>query len=126
MRIDAGLKLVFKFAGGELSKGRLYDYIVLDPPAFVKSKARINEALRAYRELNSACMKLLEKGGLLATSSCSYHVGREALMEVLRSSAKDAGKSVRVVEARSQAKDHPVLLSVPETEYLKCAILEVG
>ncbi|MBI5827585.1 MAG: class I SAM-dependent rRNA methyltransferase [Deltaproteobacteria bacterium] len=115
---------VFEFAKGDLAKGRLYDYIVLDPPAFVKSKAKINEALRAYRELNSACMKLLKKGGLLATSSCSYHVNREAFMEVLRSSAKDAGKSVRIVETRSQAKDHPPLLSVPETEYLKCVILE--
>ncbi len=117
---------VFDFVKGELSRGAIYDYIVLDPPAFVKSKARINEALRAYRELNTGCLKLLKKGGLLATSSCSYHVDREAFMEVLRSSAKDAGRAVRIVEMRSQAKDHPPLLSVPETEYLKCVILEAG
>lgn len=117
---------VFDFVKGALAKGRLYDYIVLDPPAFVKSRAKINEGLRAYREMNTACMKLLKKGGLLATSSCSYHVNREAFMEVLRSSAKDAGKPVRIVESRSQAKDHPALLSVPETEYLKCVILEAG
>lgn len=116
---------VFEFMKKEAAAGNKYDYIVLDPPAFVKSKAKLNEALRAYRELNKACMHLLKKGGLLATSSCSYHVDRVTFLEMLRAAARDAGRLVRVIEMRSQGKDHPVLLSVPETEYLKCMILEV-
>lgn len=103
-----------------------YDFIVLDPPAFVKSKAKLNEAVRAYREVNAASMSLLKDAGLLATSSCSYHLEKAMFMEMLRAAAKDAGKKARVVEMRSQAKDHPISLSVPETEYLKCAILEVS
>lgn len=116
---------VFDFTRAEFSRGARYGLIVLDPPAFVKSKQRLKEGLKAYRELNTLCMKLLKQGGLLATSSCSYHVGRDAFMEMLRASARDAGRSVRVIETRSQAKDHPVALSVPETEYLKCVIAQV-
>ncbi len=116
---------VFEFVKEALSKKLLYDYIVLDPPAFVKSKAKIKEALRAYRELNSSCMRLLKGHGLLSTSSCSYHVDRNSFIEMLRDAARDAGKSARIVEARTQAKDHPAYLAVPETEYLKCFFLEV-
>lgn len=116
---------VFDFVKDEVHRGSRYDFVVLDPPAFVKSKAAIKEALRAYRDLNASSMKLLKEGGLLATSSCSYHVDRVAFMEMLRSAAKDAGRQARVIEYRSQAKDHPVSLSVPETEYLKCVILQV-
>lgn len=116
---------VFEFTTSEISAGNIYDIVVLDPPAFVKSKTRLKEGLRAYRELNGKCMKLLRKGGLLATSSCSYHVDRPAFIDMLRDAARDAGRTVRLVEVRSQAKDHPVSLSVPETEYLKCVIAEV-
>lgn len=116
---------VFEFLSGEVSGGRRYDCIVLDPPAFVKSASGIKQAVRGYREINSRAMKLLKRGGLLATSSCSHHIDMEAFTEMLRSSAKDAGRAVRIVEMRSQARDHPVLLSMPETEYLKCAFLEV-
>ncbi|MBI5469636.1 MAG: hypothetical protein HY891_10940, partial [Deltaproteobacteria bacterium] len=115
----------FDFVKDEIYRGSRYDFVVLDPPAFVKSKTRISEALRAYRDLNASSMKLLKEGGLLATSSCSYHIDRIAFMEMLRSAARDAGRQARVIESRSQAKDHPVSLSVPETEYLKCVILEV-
>lgn len=117
---------VFEFVKREAAQKKKYDYIVLDPPAFVKSKAKINEALKAYRELNAACMGLLRQGGILATSSCSYHVDKSLFMEMLRVSARDAGKQARVLEMRSQAKDHPISLFVPETEYLKCVILEVS
>ncbi len=117
---------VFDFLKGEISAGNAYDFAVLDPPAFVKSRTRVREALRAYREINAGAMRLLKKGGLLATSSCSYHVDRGMFVEMLRSAARDSGKQVRVLEMRGQAKDHPVLLSMPETEYLKCAFLEVG
>ncbi|MBI5235371.1 MAG: class I SAM-dependent rRNA methyltransferase [Deltaproteobacteria bacterium] len=105
---------------------RRYSSVVLDPPALVKSKTKIAEATRGYRELNAGAMRLLEPGGLLATSSCSYHVDRAAFMEILRAAAGDAKMSVRVIEVRGQAKDHPISLSTPETEYLKCVILEVN
>lgn len=116
---------VFDFVKDELSKGSAYDFIVLDPPAFVKSKAKITEALRAYRDINASAMKLLKGHGLLATSSCSYHIDRNMFLEMLWSSARDAGRQARIIETRSQAKDHPISLSVPETEYLKCVFLEV-
>ncbi|MBI5644285.1 MAG: class I SAM-dependent rRNA methyltransferase [Deltaproteobacteria bacterium] len=117
---------VFDFIKAESSKKEAYDAVVLDPPAFVKSKTRINEGLRAYRESNGACMKLLKKGGLFATSSCSYHVDKMTFLDMLRDAARDAGRTARVIEIRSQAKDHPISLTVPETEYLKCVIMEVN
>lgn len=116
---------VIKFLRDEITKESGYDFIVLDPPAFVKSKANLTKALRAYRDINANAMKLLKKGGLLATSSCSYHIEREVFLDMLRSAARDAGKQFRLIEMRSQAKDHPVLLSMPETWYLKCAFLTV-
>lgn len=116
---------VFEFTKAEFSRGAKYSIVVLDPPAFVKSKQKMKEGLRAYRELNGLCMKLLKRGGLLATSSCSYHVDKAAFADMLRDAARDAGRTVRVVETRSQGKDHPVALSVPETEYLKCVIAEI-
>ncbi len=117
---------VFRFLRDEVSSGNRYDFIVIDPPAFVKSRTRLKEAIKGYREINANAMRLLKMGGLLATSSCSYHIDRETFTGMLRSAARDAGRQVRLIEMRSQAKDHPVLLSVPETEYLKCAFLEVG
>lgn len=116
---------VFDFLNSENSKGSIYDFIVLDPPAFVKSKAKIKEALRAYRQINANAMRLIKKGGVIATSSCSYHVDKFDFIDMLRDASKDAGKTVRLLELKSQGYDHPVLLSVPETEYLKCAFLEV-
>lgn len=116
---------VFEFVKAEVLKGSRYDAIVLDPPAFVKSKANIKEGLKAYRELNASCMKLLKDGGLFATSSCSFHVERLAFLDMLRSAARSAGKTGRILEVRSQAKDHPIALAVPETEYLKCVIMAV-
>lgn len=116
---------VFEFMKEEAEAQKRYDCIVLDPPAFVKSKNRIAEGLRAYTETNAACMRLLRPGGLLATSSCSYHVDRAIFLEMLRAAAKKAGRQARIIEIRSQAKDHPVSLAVPETEYLKCVLMEV-
>ncbi len=117
---------VFEFLNKEVSLKNQYDFIVLDPPAFVKSKAQIKDALRGYREINANAMRILKKGGLLATSSCSYHIDKESFIDMLRSAARDAGRQVRIIEMRSQARDHPILLSMPETEYLKCAFLEIG
>jgi 23S rRNA (cytosine1962-C5)-methyltransferase len=117
---------VFAFLEGEIAKGeKRYDCIVLDPPAFVKSSAKLKEAVRAYRQLNEICMRLARPGGLLATSSCSYHLNREMFVEMLQTSSRNAERGVRMIGLRSQDKDHPVLLAMPETEYLKCAFLIV-
>lgn len=116
---------VFDFLKSEVAHEARYDFVVLDPPAFVKGKTKVKEALRAYRAINANAMRILKEGGFLATSSCSYHIEREVFIEMLRSASKDAGRQTRLLELRSQAKDHPVLLSMPETEYLKCAFLEV-
>ncbi len=107
------------------TKEKELDFIILDPPAFVKSRSKIEEAVRGYTFINNASMKLLKKGGILATSSCSAHISRELFLDILRRAARGAGRALRLIEFRSQAKDHPVLLQVPETEYLKCAILQV-
>ncbi|MBW7956435.1 MAG: class I SAM-dependent rRNA methyltransferase [Deltaproteobacteria bacterium] len=116
---------VFEFMKEEAEAQKRYDCIVLDPPAFVKSKARTAEGLKAYTDTNAACMRLLRPGGLFATSSCSYHVDRAMFLEMLRAAGKKAGRQARIIEIRSQAKDHPVSLAVPETEYLKCVLMEV-
>ena len=117
---------VFSFLKKKTAEeGEKYDVIVCDPPAFVKSSAKIKEAVRAYRELNGLCMGLINPGGLLATSSCSYHLGKEMFLDMLRDASRDAQRGLRLIELRSQDRDHPVLLSMPETEYLKCAFLVV-
>ncbi len=116
---------VFNFLKREVDSGNMYDFIVLDPPAFVKSKAKLKEGLRGYREINAMAMRVVNQKGLLATSSCSYHVDKTAFLDMLQHAAKDAGRNARILEMRSQGRDHPVLLSMPETEYLKCAFLEL-
>ena len=116
---------VFKFLAQQLDEGRRHDFIVCDPPAFVKSGSKIREAVRAYMQLNAACMGLIKPGGLLATSSCSYHLQKDMFIEMLLDAAKAAKRSLRLLSLRSQAMDHPVLLAMPETEYLKCAFLVV-
>lgn len=106
-------------------KAQEFDFIVLDPPAFVKSRQKIKEAIKGYRFINSAAMSLIKKGGILCTSSCSHHISRQTFLDILRSAAKDSGRSLRILEIRSQSKDHPILIQVPETEYLKCVIAQV-
>jgi 23S rRNA (cytosine1962-C5)-methyltransferase len=116
---------VFTFLKDELEVGSSYDFIVLDPPAFVKSRLKIKEGLKGYREINTLAMNLLKEDGILATSSCSYHIEKAVFLDMLRDSAKDASRQFRLIGYRSQGRDHPVLLSVPETEYLKCAFLSL-
>jgi 23S rRNA (cytosine1962-C5)-methyltransferase len=100
-----------------------FDTVVLDPPAFAKSKAAVEKARRGYKEINLRALKLLRPGGCLITCSCSYHVHEPEFEQILASAAVDAGAVVSVVEKRRQARDHPVLLGVPETYYLKCFVL---
>jgi 23S rRNA (cytosine1962-C5)-methyltransferase len=107
------------------ASNRRYDTIVLDPPAFAKTKGNLDAALRGYKELNLRALKMLRPGGVLVTCSCSYHVSSSDFLEMLASAAVDAHRSLRLIEVRGQAKDHPVLLSVPETAYLKCVIAYV-
>lgn len=102
-----------------------FDFIVLDPPSYAPSKKHLPKAARAYVQLNALALGRLKGGGLLATSTCSHHIGRETFLEVLRESAARARKTVVVRALRGQGQDHPVLLSMPETEYLHFALLEV-
>jgi 23S rRNA (cytosine1962-C5)-methyltransferase len=104
--------------------GERYDAVILDPPAFAKTKRDLPAAIRAYKEINLRAIKLLRPGGVLVSCSCSYHFSREIMEDTLRSAAADAGVALRVREWRKQAADHPEILTVPETRYLKCAILE--
>lgn len=105
--------------------GERYDTIILDPPAFVKSKKRLQEAVKGYLTINRRAMELLKPGGFLFSCTCSHHLDRETFSTTLRKAASQAARTMRLVEMRGQAYDHPVLLSCPETEYLKCAVLQV-
>lgn len=107
----------------ESERGERYDTIVLDPPAFAKSKASLDAALRGYKEINLRAFHLLSPGGVLVTCSCSFHIDDEQFERTLLSAAADARRSVQVIERRGAARDHPTLLGVPETRYLKCLIL---
>ena len=105
--------------------GERFDAIVLDPPAFAKNRASLKSALRGYKEINLRALKLLNRGGVLITCTCSYHVSEELFVEVLAQAAIDAHRRLQVVEKRMQAPDHPVLVAMPETYYLKCVIARV-
>ena len=102
--------------------GRQYDAIVLDPPPFARSKRALDSALRGYKELNLRALKMLRPGGILVSCSCSYHLSEAEFVAMLAEAAADARRPLRILEKRTQAKDHPILVSVPETGYLKCII----
>ena len=106
--------------------GHQYDTIILDPPAFAKSRRTLDTAMRGYKELNLRALKTLRPGGILVTCSCSYQVSEAEFMEVVAQAARDVHRNLRVLEKRTQAKDHPILLTVPETAYLKCFIMSVS
>ena len=103
---------------------RSYELIVLDPPAFAKSRRNLDPAAGAYKEINLRALRLLPPGGILVTCSCSHHVSESMLLELVAQAALDANRTLRVLERRTQSQDHPILLTVPETLYLKCLILE--
>jgi 23S rRNA (cytosine1962-C5)-methyltransferase len=106
--------------------GRQYDCVVLDPPAFAKSKHNLQTALRGYKELNLRALKMLRPGGILVTCSCSYHVSAADLLETVTAAGLDSHRNLRLLENRGAAKDHPNVLGIPETAYLKCLILLVS
>ena len=107
------------------SSSEKYDFIILDPPAFTKSRKTVESASRGYKEINMRAMKLLPRGGYLATCSCSHFMPNELFVKMLHSAAKDAGVQLRQIEARQQSPDHPILWNVPETDYLKFYIFQV-
>ena len=102
-----------------------FDTIVLDPPAFTKGKASLESAYRGYKDINLRALRLLNPGGILVTCSCSYHMTEERFLEMLADARADARRPLRIIEQRLQARDHPILLGVPETKYLKCVIAQV-
>lgn len=104
---------------------RAFETVVVDPPAFTKSRSALEGAARGYKEINLRAMRLLDRGGILVSCSCSHHMAEAHLLELIAAAALDCGKQLRVLERRTQAQDHPILLTVPETHYLKCLIFEV-
>lgn len=109
----------------EAAGGKPYDLIILDPPAFTKSRKTVGSAQRGYKEINLRALKLLPRGGYFATASCSHFMPNRLFVEMLRSAARDAGVELKQIEARQQAPDHPILWNVPETDYLKFYIFQV-
>ncbi len=115
----------FDLLSGYSSARRTFDTVILDPPAFAKSRKQLEGATRGYKEINLRALRLLGKGGILVTCSCSHHMSEAMLLEIVAEASLDAGKTLRVLERRTQSQDHPILLTVPETHYLKCLILQV-
>jgi 23S rRNA (cytosine1962-C5)-methyltransferase len=116
---------VFELLAGHASAHRQFSMVVLDPPAFAKSRRNVEAAATGYKEINLRALRLLSPGGVLVTCSCSHHVSEAMLLQVVAQAALDAGRTLRVLERRTQAQDHPILLTVPETHYLKCLILQL-
>jgi 23S rRNA (cytosine1962-C5)-methyltransferase len=107
------------------SGGERFDTIILDPPAFAKNRATVKSAARGYKEINLRALKLLNPGGVMVTCSCSYHMSEDLFLDIIADAALDARRRVQIIEKRGQSRDHPVLLGVPETRYLKCVIARV-
>jgi 23S rRNA (cytosine1962-C5)-methyltransferase len=116
---------VFHLLAAYSSARRRFSLVVLDPPAFAKSRKNLDAAASGYKEINLKALRLLGPGGILVTCSCSHHVSEAMLLELVAQAALDSRRTLRVLERRTQSQDHPILLTVPETHYLKCLILEV-
>jgi len=116
---------VFELLTGYASARRQFSTVVLDPPAFAKSRQKIEAAAAGYKEINLRALRLLGPGGILVTCSCSHHLSEGMLLELVADASLDANRTLRILERRTQSQDHPILLTVPETHYLKCLILEV-
>jgi 23S rRNA (cytosine1962-C5)-methyltransferase len=116
---------VFDLLAGYVASHRHFQTVVLDPPAFAKSRKNLEDAARGYKEINLRALRLLRPGGILVTCSCSHHMSEADFLEVIAEASLDAGRPLRVIERRTQSLDHPILLTVPETHYLKCVILQI-
>jgi 23S rRNA (cytosine1962-C5)-methyltransferase len=116
---------VFDVLNGYNSARREFSMVVLDPPAFTKSRRNLEAATTAYKEINLRALRLLAPGGILVTCSCSHHLSESAFLELIAQASLDSKRTLRVLERRTQSQDHPILLTVPETLYLKCLVLEV-
>lgn len=116
---------VLEYLPSLVAARKIFDMVVIDPPAFAKSRGALEGAARGYKEINLRALRLLHCGGILVSCSCSHHMSEAHLLELIASAALDAGKQLRVLERRTQSHDHPILLTVPETHYLKCLIFEV-
>ena len=123
--VDVVVANAFDFLRDAVDEGRRFDTIVLDPPSFAKNKDAIEGALRGYKEINLRAIQLLRPGGYLITASCTYHIDEQGFEDMLASAAADAKRRVQIVEKRGAGKDHPVLLNLRETRYLKCFVLRV-
>jgi 23S rRNA (cytosine1962-C5)-methyltransferase len=115
----------FDYLRDSVDEGKKFDTIVLDPPSFAKNKDAVEAATRGYKEINLRAMQLCKPGGYLITASCTYHVGEQAFEDMLASAASDAKRRVQIIERRGASRDHPVLMSLRETRYLKCFVLRV-
>jgi 23S rRNA (cytosine1962-C5)-methyltransferase len=115
---------VFDLLSSHAAAHRRFDMVVLDPPAFAKARGNLDAAIRGYREINRRALEMLAPNGILVTCSCSHHLSEAALLEIIAAASLDTHRKLRVLERRTQAQDHPILLTVPETMYLKCLILE--
>ncbi|MBO4406401.1 MAG: class I SAM-dependent methyltransferase, partial [Clostridia bacterium] len=116
---------VFELLPRLLEERAFFDFVILDPPAFTRSRRTARDAARGYKEINYRAMRLLPRGGLLATCSCSHFMPAPLFEEVLKSAADDAGVSLKLIEARRQSPDHPVILGMPESDYLKFYLFQI-
>lgn len=116
---------VLEYLPSLVAMRRTFQVVVVDPPAFTKSRSALEGAIRGYKEVNLRALRLLQPGGILISCSCSHHMSEAQLLETIAAASLDAGKQLRVLERRTQAADHPILLTVPETHYLKCLVFEV-
>jgi 23S rRNA (cytosine1962-C5)-methyltransferase len=114
-----------EYLPGLVSARRRFETVIVDPPAFTKTRAAKEGALRGYKDINLRALRLLDSGGILVSCSCSHHVSEADLLQVTAEAALDTNKQLRVLERRTQSQDHPILLTVPETHYLKCIIFQV-
>jgi 23S rRNA (cytosine1962-C5)-methyltransferase len=115
----------FDLLAAHATARRRYSLVVLDPPAFAKSRGNLEAAATGYKQINLRALQLLGPGGILVTCSCSHHVSEAMLLELVAQAALDSRRTLLVLERRTQAQDHPILLTVPETHYLKCLVLQV-
>ena len=124
-RVDFVEANAFDYLRAASDRKDMFDVVVLDPPAFTKTRQAIEGAVRGYKEINLRALKIVKPGGFLVSCSCSHHVSQDLFLKTIHEAATDAHRQVRLVEYRSQAKDHPILLASAETQYIKCAILQV-